>query len=190
MNTNTPETEAFAQSGKAHYMALNFARKLERERDEALAKLSAVFQWLNRNHPDGFIDSLTHLQNLERVSDVQHDRLDRLERERNEAQRKRDIYRDQLCRICKDGFNDQDTIGLEPADDYVLRKLAELRQALSGRTVSCSNCNESARTIVEMREAINGVSKILQSIQLNDIFEETMRNHAVLALAKLQPFLK
>ena len=40
-----------------------------------------------------------------------------------------------------------------------------------------------------MREAINGVSKILQSIQLNDIFEETMRNHAVLALAKLAPFL-
>lgn len=42
----------------------------------------------------------------------------------------------------------------------------------------------------EMREAINGVSKILRSIELNDIFEETMRNHAVIALSKLQPYLK
>ena len=25
MNTNTPETEAFAQSGKAHYMALDLS---------------------------------------------------------------------------------------------------------------------------------------------------------------------
>ncbi len=41
-----------------------------------------------------------------------------------------------------------------------------------------------------MREVINGVSKILRSIELNDIFEETMRNHAVIALSKLQPYLK
>lgn len=41
-----------------------------------------------------------------------------------------------------------------------------------------------------MREAIEGVNKILLSIQLNDIFEETMRNHATYALAKLQPFIK
>ena len=45
------------------------------------AKLSTVFQWISRNHPDGFIDSLTHLQNLERVTDLHHDRLDAAERE-------------------------------------------------------------------------------------------------------------
>ena len=33
--SDTPETDAFQSSGKAHYMALHFARKLERERDEA-----------------------------------------------------------------------------------------------------------------------------------------------------------
>ena len=33
----------------------------------------------------------------------------------------------QLSRICQEGFGNDDTIGLEPADDYVLRKLAELR---------------------------------------------------------------
>ncbi len=41
-----------------------------------------------------------------------------------------------------------------------------------------------------MREVIDEVSKLLRSIHLNDIFEDTMRNHAVYALAKLQPYLK
>jgi hypothetical protein len=171
--TNEPEEVAEAR-------ASFIARRLERERDEALAKLSAVFQWINRNHPDGFIDSLTHLQNLERVSDVQHDRFDRLERER-------DLAHDQLSRICKEGFGNQDTIGLEPADDYVLRKLADAEAELS---VSNGERDHYRRENAEMREAINEVSKRLQSIQLNDIFEETMRYNAALALAKLKPFLK
>lgn len=70
------------------------------------------------------------------------------------------------------------------------RELNAAKAALSGRTVSCSNCNALAAENAEMREAINGVSKIIRSIELNDIFEETMRNHAVLALSKLQPYLK
>jgi len=69
-------------------------------------------------------------------------------------------------------------------------RLTKQQAALSGRTVSCSNCNALAAENAEMREAINGVSKIIRSIELNDIFEETMRNHAVLALSKLQPYLK
>jgi hypothetical protein len=124
----------------------HLARDLERELAASQAKISTVFQWINRNHSDGFIDSLTHLQNLERVSDVQHDRLDRLERELATAE-------------------------------------AEL-------SISNGERDHYRRENAEMREAINGVSKILQSIQLNDIFEDTMRNHAILALAKLKPFLK
>ncbi len=58
-----------------------FARQLERELAAANSKLSAVFQWINRNHPDGFIDSQSHLQNLERVTDLHHDRLDAAQRE-------------------------------------------------------------------------------------------------------------
>lgn len=69
------------------------------------------------------------------------------------------------------------------------RELNAAKAALSGRMASCSNCNTLATENAEMREAINGVSKIIRSIQLNDIFEETMRNHAVLALAKLKPYL-
>ena len=41
------------------------------------------------------------------------------------------VTRNQLDRICEEGFNSDDTIGLEPADDYILRKLAELKQALN-----------------------------------------------------------
>jgi hypothetical protein len=40
------------------------------------------------------------------------------------------ILRDQLHRICTDGFGNQDTIGGEPADDYVLRQLAAMREAI------------------------------------------------------------
>ena len=52
----------------------------------------------------------------------------KLERERDEAIK-------QLDRICKEGFGNDDTIGLEPADDYVLRQLKnerdEARQKLA-----------------------------------------------------------
>ena len=42
---NTPETDAFQSSGKAHYMALDFARKLERERDEARESLKHITEY-------------------------------------------------------------------------------------------------------------------------------------------------
>jgi hypothetical protein len=47
-----------------------------------------------------------------------------------DLERQMDIAKNQLARICKEGFNNQDTIGQEPADDYVLRKLAEMRKVI------------------------------------------------------------
>lgn len=71
----TPETDAaIRKTWPADAAAL--AIKLERERDEALAKLSTVYRWIERNHPDGFIDSQSHLQNLDRVADAWHDKLE------------------------------------------------------------------------------------------------------------------
>ena len=55
------------------------------ERNEAQAKLTNIYRWIERNHPDGFIDSLSYSQNLERVTDSWYDRLERVERERDEA---------------------------------------------------------------------------------------------------------
>ena len=64
--------------------------------------------------------------------------------------------RDQLHRICQEGFGNQDTIGGEPADDYVLRQLAAMREAI--------------------REAHNAIKASPYPDQQ--------------ALAKLQPFIK
>lgn len=50
--------------------------------------------------------------------------------------------------------------------------------------------NEARDQLKAMREVIDEVNKILLLIQRNDIFEETMRNHATCALAKLRPFIK
>jgi DNA repair ATPase RecN len=64
--------------------------------NEALKELSSIHQWIDRNHPDGFIDSLTYLQNLERVTDNWYDRLDRLEVDANRFERERDEARHKL----------------------------------------------------------------------------------------------
>lgn len=82
----TPETDALAGEWIAcECVPVSHSRKLERERDEARAKLANVYLWIERNHPDGFIDSQSHFQNLERVTDHIHDKMDKLERERDEA---------------------------------------------------------------------------------------------------------
>ncbi len=58
---------------------------------EAQKELSSIHRWIERNHADGFIDSLTYLQNLERVTDNWYDRLDKLERELNEARKETNL---------------------------------------------------------------------------------------------------
>jgi hypothetical protein len=66
------------------------------ERDEAQKELSSIYRWIERNHADGFIDSLTYLKNLERVMDCWYDRLDKIERERDEARDQSQRLRVQL----------------------------------------------------------------------------------------------
>jgi hypothetical protein len=74
---------------------------LERERDEAQTKLTYVHRWIERNHPDGFIDSQSHLQNLERVTDHIHDKLDERVRERDEAEQQLKTMRGVMARLCR-----------------------------------------------------------------------------------------
>lgn len=47
--------------------------------------LTTIHRWIERHHTDGFIDSLSYLQNLERVADRWYDRLETVERERDKA---------------------------------------------------------------------------------------------------------
>ena len=110
----------------------------------------------------------------------------RLERERDEARKQHAADVAELnARLTK---QQSDMLGT----------IVELRQALSGRTVSCSQCNESARTIEAMREAIKeahaaigGCLKYILRLPLSgsDAECETM-DDAHHALRKLKPFLK
>ena len=84
--SDTPETDAalYPMNG-VDIVWPEFSRQLERDRDEARAELTNIYRWIERNHSDGFIDSLSYSQNLERVTDSWYDRLERVERERDEA---------------------------------------------------------------------------------------------------------
>jgi hypothetical protein len=85
MNMNTPETDAdtpWHSNRETQDEWFDRQREkyaiLEQERDATLAKLTHVHRWVERNHPDGFIDSQSHLQNLERVTEHIHDKMDKL----------------------------------------------------------------------------------------------------------------
>jgi hypothetical protein len=81
-------------------------KKLERERDEAQKELSSIHGWIERNHPDGFIDSLTYFQNLERVADNWYERYDRLEVDANRFEKERDEAKQRLKEIEEYGIEE------------------------------------------------------------------------------------
>lgn len=87
------ELEMWRDGNILHEVHRDELEKAERERDEAQKKLASIYQWVDRNHPDGFIDSQTYFQNLERVVDNWYDRLDRLEVDANRFVRERDEAR-------------------------------------------------------------------------------------------------
>ncbi len=84
---DTPETNAaiWVDEFREECINANFARKLERERDAAQEKLSTVYQWIERHHQDGFTDSMTYWQNLEKIGDKYSDRIDDAERQLDAA---------------------------------------------------------------------------------------------------------
>jgi hypothetical protein len=90
--SDTPETDAalYPMNG-VDIVWPEFSRQLERDRDEARAELTNIYRWIERNHSDGSIDSLSYSQNLERVTDSWYDRLERVERERDEA---REVFKE------------------------------------------------------------------------------------------------
>jgi len=89
-SSDTPETDARVEhinstSFRGFIVSPNFARELERQRDALQSKLSTVHQWIERHHQDGFTDSLTYWQNLEKIGDKYGDRIDDAERQRDAA---------------------------------------------------------------------------------------------------------
>lgn len=71
-------------------------RLLEERIEEAQKELSSIHRWIDKNHADGFIDSLTYLQNLERVTDSWYDRIDGIEADARRFVRERDEAREDL----------------------------------------------------------------------------------------------
>jgi chromosome segregation ATPase len=80
-------------------------RLLEERIEEAQKKLSSIHRWINKNHADGFIDSLTYLQNLERVTDSWYDRIDGIEADARRFVRERDEAREALKYIAHSGLS-------------------------------------------------------------------------------------
>jgi hypothetical protein len=149
ITSDTPETDAAWDKYISHPYTYGagdlriLAQRLERERDEArevasglaiqeervneaLKELSSIHQWIDRNHPDGFIDSLTYLQNLERVTDNWYDRLDRLEVDANRFERERDEARHKL-ELCMAANSDVARIAKE-RDEAITRRMETIMQ--------------------------------------------------------------
>lgn len=81
--------------------------------------------------------------------------------------------------------------GLRADIDELLERLRERTEAhLAASARGVQTIQQQSLELDSMKRTIQDVEKILQSIVCNDIFEDTMRNHALLAVSKLQPSLK
>jgi hypothetical protein len=177
----TPETDEaeIVGAGGAPYCLSSFARKLERERDEAreaklgLCGLSTEETWrkvCEANALRAHIDELQTL--LPDDATIQHG-VERLKRERDELARwKREQM---LVESQWDAQAVAKELGVPTGADIRKNILPAIQQLKRERDA--------------MLEAMAETRKILLSSQLNDIFEDTMRNYACLALTKLRPFL-
>lgn len=81
--SKTPRTDNIARGN--HVVPTEWAEQLERELDEAMDTLTTIHRWVDKNHPGGFVDCHSFSQNLVRVADRWYERLDKMERERDEA---------------------------------------------------------------------------------------------------------
>ena len=79
-------------------MTANHCERNLRELAEAREELSSIHRWIERNHADGFIDSLTYSQNLDRVTDNWYDRIDAIEKEARELLASEKITRNHVIK--------------------------------------------------------------------------------------------
>ena len=132
--------------------------RLERERNEAQKELSSIHQWIDRNHPDGFIDSLTYFQNLERVTDNWYDRLDRLEIDAGRFERERDEARHKL-ELCMAANSDVARIAKER--DEALDQVKELIY-IAERAIALAEIdfeNDKFGVVSELRDGVERIKE-------------------------------
>jgi DNA repair ATPase RecN len=126
--------------------------------NEALKELSSIHQWIDRNHPDGFIDSLTYLQNLERVTDNWYDRLDRLEVDANRFERERDEARHKL-ELCMAANSDVARIAKErnEALDQVKELMYIAERAIDLAEIDFEN--DKFGVVSELRDGVERIKE-------------------------------
>jgi hypothetical protein len=101
--------------------------------------------------------------------------------------------RDEAIATCQELVTDSNAVTLAATVVRLERERNEAREALSGRTVSCSQCNEAAKQLEAMREAIKEAHAAI-NLQLfvrgtrDDTTQVRIQMEA--ALAKLKPFIK
>jgi tetratricopeptide (TPR) repeat protein len=111
-------------------LAMKVIKRLERELAEAQNQLSQIHRWIERNHADGFIDSLTFLQNLERVVDCWYDRIDAIESDARRYLRESDEAREALRKAIR--FVEAYEPHSRGAEEDQNETLSIIRKALEG----------------------------------------------------------
>jgi hypothetical protein len=131
-----------------------------RERDEAQNELSSIHRWIERNHADGFIDSLTYFQNLERVTENWYDRLDRLEVDAGRFEKERDEARGLLAseKITRDHIIKRG-IEMQKERDEARADAARIADILSG--LELRTTGELARLEQERNEALAQIKELI-----------------------------
>ena len=72
----------------AMIVTADFARQLKRELADKTGILSEIFHWIERHHPDGFIDGETYTDQLDKIMGRYHEIRESLERDLAEASRR------------------------------------------------------------------------------------------------------
>lgn len=171
----TPETDAAIADGHTFNhedlrLVIAFCQRLERERDEARNDVFLASGELLVPMPEPGTD----MARVMVANAVMRGERDKALRELQEA-------RNTIVNVRKE----------RGARVMELKKeLQEARAALSGRTVSCSQCNESAKQIESMREAIKGAHNDIKALSENyDLTAFGLRDIAKSVIVKLKPFL-
>jgi len=143
-------------------------RLLEERIEEAQKELSSIHRWIDKNHADGFIDSLTYLQNLERVTDSWYDRIDGIEADARRFVRERDEARGLLAseKITRDHIIKRGIEMQKERDEA--RK--HLRDANRGAEINAHINQKFGQQIIDAREQIKELIYIAErAIDLAEI---------------------
>ncbi len=83
-NSSTRPTDAIVDE---MLNRLNTYEETKQQLEEAQNQLSQIYRWIERHNQDGFIDSLTYTQNLDRCVDALYDKLEIAEHQNKKSLR-------------------------------------------------------------------------------------------------------